>query len=80
MVGLGKNASWLKPSTHRVQDMSDDPDSSYQFDSWEEVAYSNLVQGDALVSLLLKKGIITKEEMIEELNKVKAALLVPNQE
>ena len=54
--------------------MTDDHDSSSEFESWEEVAYSNLLQGEALVSLLLKKGIISREEFVAELKEIHASL------
>jgi hypothetical protein len=38
--------------------------------SWEEIAYSNMIQHEAFLRLLVKKGIITKEEFLAE---VKAA-------
>jgi len=34
--------------------------------TWEELAYSNMVQHEAVLRLLVKKGIITKEEFMEE--------------
>jgi len=46
--------------------MSDELDPSQELTSWEEVAYSNMVQNEATLRLLVKKGIITKEEFIEE--------------
>ena len=34
--------------------------------SWEEIAYSNMLQIEVLTRLLIKKGIITKDEYEEE--------------
>ena len=34
--------------------------------SWEDVAYSNMVQNEALLRLLIQKGIITVDEFEEE--------------
>ena len=38
--------------------------------SLEELAYSNMMEQEALVRVLLKKGIITKEEFLDELKVV----------
>lgn len=46
--------------------MSDKSDPTEEINSWEEVAYSNLVQNEALLRLLIKKRIITEEEFVEE--------------
>ena len=36
----------------------------------EELAYSNMMEQEALVRLLIKKGIITKREFIDELEQL----------
>ncbi len=41
-------------------------DPTDEFASWKDVAYSNMVQNEALLRLLIQKGIITKEEFEEE--------------
>ena len=38
--------------------------------SLEELAYSNMMEQEALVRVLLKKGIITKREFLDELKLV----------
>ncbi|MEF8889043.1 MAG: hypothetical protein V5A14_03270 [Desulfohalobiaceae bacterium] len=38
--------------------------------SWEEVAYSNMIQGEAFLRILVEKGILTKEEFVEKLKEV----------
>ena len=38
--------------------------------SFEELAYSNMMEQEALVRLLTKKGIITKKEFLDELEQV----------
>ncbi|MCF8029266.1 MAG: hypothetical protein K9K39_00035 [Desulfohalobiaceae bacterium] len=38
--------------------------------SWEEVAYSNMIQGEAFLRILVEKGIMTKEEFVEKLREV----------
>lgn len=43
---------------------------SEELTSWEDIAYSNMVQNEAGLRLLVKKGIIIKEEFIEESRKV----------
>jgi hypothetical protein len=32
--------------------------------SWEELAYSNMIEQEAILRLLVKKGIITAEEYV----------------
>jgi hypothetical protein len=43
-------------------------------DSLEEVFMSEIIQSEALVNLLEKKGIITREELREETKKVHAQM------
>ena len=38
--------------------------------TFEELLMSNVIEQEALVNLLVKKGIITKEEFLEEIRKV----------
>jgi len=40
-----------------------------------EVVISEIIQSEALVNLLERKGIITKEELLEEIKKVQASML-----
>jgi hypothetical protein len=37
---------------------------------WQEIAYSNMIQQEALLRLLVKKGLITEEEYAAELRQV----------
>ena len=39
--------------------------------SFEEVLKSNVMEQEALINLLEKKGIITKSELIEEIKRLK---------
>ncbi len=39
--------------------------------SWEDIAWSNMYSIEALMNILEKKGVITKQEVIEELQKLK---------
>ena len=39
--------------------------------SWEEISYSNMMQQEALLRLLVNKGIVTKEEYLDELKQLK---------
>ena len=41
---------------------------------YEEISYSNMVQHEALLNLLFAKGIITKEEYLEEVKRVSLQL------
>ena len=40
-----------------------------------EVVISEIIQSEALVNLLERKGIISKEELLEEIKKVQASML-----
>ena len=42
--------------------------------SWEEISYSNMMEQEALLRLLVKKGIVTKEEFLEEMRALKKEL------
>lgn len=39
--------------------------------SFEEIAYSNMMSIEALVSLLTRKGLITEQEILNELRAIK---------
>ena len=39
--------------------------------SYEEIAYSNIMSIEAIVSLLTRKGIITEQEILDELRAIK---------
>ena len=39
--------------------------------SWEDIAWSNMYSIEALINILEKKGVSTKQEVIEELWKLK---------
>ena len=41
-------------------------DPTKELTTWEDIAYSNMVQNEAVLRLLVKKGIITKEEFSNE--------------
>ena len=40
-------------------------------ESWEDIAWSNMYSIEALINILEKKGVIIKQEVIEELQKLK---------
>ena len=40
--------------------------------SYEEIAYSNMMSIEALVNLLTRKGLITQQEVLDELMAVRA--------
>jgi predicted RND superfamily exporter protein len=42
--------------------------------SWEEISYSNMMEQEALLRILVKKGIVTKEEFMDELKALKKEL------
>jgi hypothetical protein len=39
--------------------------------TYEEIAYSNMMSIEALVSLLTRKGLITQQEILDELKAVR---------
>jgi len=39
--------------------------------SYEEIAYSNIMSIEAIVSLLTRKGLITQQEILDELKAIK---------
>jgi len=39
--------------------------------TYEKIAYSNMMSIEALVSLLTRKGIITEQEILDELKAIK---------
>ncbi len=38
--------------------------------TWDEVSYSNMIQHEALISLLLEKGVISEEEYLDKIRQV----------
>jgi hypothetical protein len=50
--------------------MSEEQGSQQRTMSWEEVAYSNMIQGEAFLRILVEKGVLTKEEFVEKLREV----------
>jgi hypothetical protein len=40
--------------------------------TYEEIAYSNMMSIEALVSLLTRKGLITEQEILDELKAIKS--------
>ena len=39
--------------------------------TWEEMAYSNYLSIEAIVNLLIRKGLMTKEEILDEIKILK---------
>ena len=39
--------------------------------SYEEIAYSNMMSIEAIVSLLTRKGLITQQDMLDELKAIR---------
>jgi len=50
--------------------MTENQESQQRTMSWEEVAYSNMIQGEAFLRILVEKGVLTKEEFVEKLREV----------
>ncbi len=46
--------------------------------TFEELLMSNTIEQEALVNLLVKKGLITEQELLEELKIVKESQHYPN--
>ncbi len=49
--------------------MTDNQDENQEV-SWEELAYSNMIQNEAFLRLLVKKGFITQQEFMDEAQEV----------
>jgi hypothetical protein len=45
--------------------------------SAEELLMSEIIQSEAIINLLDKKGIISKQELLEEMRRVKAKMIKP---
>ena len=45
--------------------------------SAEELLMSEVIQSEALINLLDKKGIISKQELLEEMKRVRAKMIKP---
>jgi hypothetical protein len=45
--------------------------------SAEELLMSEVIQSEALINLLDKKGIISKQELLEEMKRVQAKMIKP---
>lgn len=45
--------------------------------SAEELLMSEIIQSEALINLLDKKGIISKQELLEEMKRVRAKMIKP---
>jgi hypothetical protein len=43
--------------------------------AFKELLMSEVIQSDALINLLDRKGIITKQELLEEMKRVQASML-----
>ena len=43
--------------------------------SWQNVAYSNMIGNEALLRILVRKGLITQEEFSSEVQKVHQAFM-----
>ena len=60
--------------------MTDSQSSQQRTMSWEEVAYSNMIQGEAFLRILVEKGVLTKEEFVEKLREVHKEYMQKKQE
>ncbi len=50
--------------------MAEKLDSNKELTTWQEIAYSNMIEQHALLSLLFEKNIITREEFVDRLKLV----------
>ncbi len=60
--------------------MTENQESQQRTMSWEEVAYSNMIQGEAFLRILVEKGVLTKEEFVEKLREVHKEYMQQKQE
>ncbi len=45
--------------------------------SFKELLMSEIIQSEALINVLDRKGIVPKEELLEEMKRVQAAMIKP---
>jgi predicted RND superfamily exporter protein len=50
--------------------MAEKLDPQKELTSWEEISYSNMIQQEALLTLLIEKGVITREEYMDRVRLV----------
>ncbi len=57
--------------------MAEKLDPKKEFVSAEELLMSEVIQSEALINLLDKKGIISKQELLKEMKKIEASMIKP---
>ncbi len=50
--------------------MAEKLDPNEELTTWQEISYSNMIEQQAILSLLIEKNIITREEFMERLRLV----------
>ena len=63
-----------KTAIKRNNDMAEQLDSK-ELTSFEELLMSEVIQSEALINLLDRKGIISKQELLEEMRRVQATMI-----
>ena len=48
---------------------------SKELTSFEQLLWSEIIQSEALINLLDRKGIISKQELLEEMRRVQATMI-----
>ena len=68
----GDRAFWGQ-GERRIEQMAEKLDPQ-KIVSFEELLMSEVIQSEALINLLDRKGIISKQELLEEMKRVQATL------
>lgn len=55
--------------------MSEENTSAQEENSWQNIAYSNMIGNEALLRILVSKGLVTQEEFSAEVQKVHEAFM-----
>ena len=60
--------------------MTDEQIENHEQGSWQNVAYSNMIGNEALLRILVRKGLITEQEFSSEVQKVHQAFMDEQQD
>lgn len=55
--------------------MAEKLDQNKETPSWQDIAYSNMIQTEALAQIMFEKGLITKEQFDERIEKIHKAFM-----
>ncbi|MFO7802695.1 MAG: hypothetical protein R6V55_10410 [Desulfovermiculus sp.] len=55
--------------------MSEEKKTAQEENSWQNIAYSNMIGNEALLRILVRKGLVTQEEFSAEVQEVHEAFM-----